>query len=267
MVRCPTVSETRPRRATIKASLVALTAGAAIAGTATFLNHGTTEHSGLEVPVVDGYNAANNQVRQTGSTSPTVNGTALSGPTSAAPPPSGSPSPSGSPTPSSSASPTPSTATSSQSSEQPPPPPPSSSSSSAPPPPPPPPNTGSPNAGEAAKVVQLVNQQREQAGCDDLRVDSRLTNAAQAHSTDMAQRNYFDHTTPEGVTFAQRIRAAGYPQPSAENIAKGQRSADEVMRAWMNSSGHRANILNCDYTAIGVGLDTNGWLWTQDFGF
>jgi uncharacterized protein YkwD len=83
----------------------------------------------------------------------------------------------------------------------------------------------------------------------------------------MAQRKYFSHTTPEGVTFDQRIRAAGYSKPAAENIAQGQRSAEQVMQSWMQSKGHRDNILNCDYNTIGVAVDTNGWYWTQDFGF
>jgi uncharacterized protein YkwD len=116
------------------------------------------------------------------------------------------------------------------------------------------------------RVVELVNIERRKVGCGALTVDQRLMNAAQAHTTDMAINNYFSHTSQDGRTFADRILAAGYPRPAAENIAKGQRSADEVMRAWMNSKGHRANILNCEYVAIGVGLDTRGWYWTQDFG-
>jgi uncharacterized protein YkwD len=83
----------------------------------------------------------------------------------------------------------------------------------------------------------------------------------------MAINRYFSHTSLDGRTFDERIRDAGYTRPAAENIAKGQRSADDVMRAWMNSKGHRANILNCSYAAIGVGLDTRGWYWTQDFGY
>jgi uncharacterized protein YkwD len=117
-------------------------------------------------------------------------------------------------------------------------------------------------------VVTLVNQYRDQfAGCDPLSVDNRLTTAAQGHSTDMANRNYFSHNTPEGVTFDQRIRTAGYSRPGAENIAKGQTSAEKVMQSWMTSQGHRDNILNCRYKTIGVAVDTNGWYWTQDFGF
>jgi uncharacterized protein YkwD len=69
------------------------------------------------------------------------------------------------------------------------------------------------------------------------------------------------------VTFDERIKNAGYPQPGGENIASGQRSAAQVMDAWMNSTGHKANILNCEFKVIGVGLDTNGFFWTQDFGY
>ena len=66
----------------------------------------------------------------------------------------------------------------------------------------------------------------------------------------MAARNYFSHTTPEGVTFDQRIKTAGYPQPGAENIAKGQRSAQQVMNDWMGSDGHRRNIENCHGSVV-----------------
>jgi len=149
-----------------------------------------------------------------------------------------------------------------------------------PPPPPvaPPPTTRPPTssapvdpadpAAMELRVVELSNQERAAAGCNrPLVVDNRLAAAAQGHSTDMATRNYFSHTTPDGVDFAARITEAGYPRPAAENIAKGQRTAEQVMQSWMNSDGHRRNILNCEYAAIGVGLDTRGWYWTQDFGF
>jgi uncharacterized protein YkwD len=146
---------------------------------------------------------------------------------------------------------------------EPPPPPPTTTQ----PPPPPRTSTQPPApAGHTDQVVALVNAERADAGCPALVVDARLVAAAQGHSTDMAVNDYFSHTSQDGRTFADRIRAAGYPSPAAENIAAGQRSAAEVMRAWMNSSGHRANILNCDLKAIGVGLDTRGWYWTQNFG-
>jgi uncharacterized protein YkwD len=117
------------------------------------------------------------------------------------------------------------------------------------------------------EVVALVNEARDLAGCEPLTVDERVVEAAQKHSTDMAERDYFSHTTPDGVDFAQRMRTEGYPSPGGENIAKGQRSAKQVMNSWMNSDGHRRNILNCGFTTIGVGLDTRGWYWTQNFGW
>jgi uncharacterized protein YkwD len=115
--------------------------------------------------------------------------------------------------------------------------------------------------------VALVNTARQQSGCGPVTVDARITTAAQAHASDMAARGYFEHTTPEGVTFDQRIRNAGYPTPGAENIARGATTAEQVMDMWMDSTGHRRNILNCDLNTIGVGLDRNGNYWVQDFGF
>ncbi|WP_236790788.1 CAP domain-containing protein [Amycolatopsis sp. GM8] len=119
----------------------------------------------------------------------------------------------------------------------------------------------------AQQILALVNQQRATAGCGALTEDSRLGTAAQKFSEDMADRDYFSHTTPDGVTFDQRIKAAGYPSPAAENIAKGSTTAAQTMTLWMNSDGHRRNILNCSYKKLGVGLDKSGWYWVQDFGF
>jgi uncharacterized protein YkwD len=263
VVRCPTVSDTRPRRATIRISLVAFGAGAVIAGTATIMNHSNAAPSGLEVPMVAGYNAeGDNRARQGGGANGTADATALSGAASTPGSTSSSAATSSSSPGSSSSSSTPSTPSSTESSSQPAPPPATSQ-----PPTSPKQQSGSPDAAQAAQVVQLVNQFRDDMGCDPLKVDSRLTDAAQKHSTDMAQNNYFNHTSQDGRTFDQRIRAAGYPSPAAENIAKGQTSAQEVMRSWMQSDGHRRNILNCRYSTIGVAVDKQGWLWTQDFGF
>lgn len=120
---------------------------------------------------------------------------------------------------------------------------------------------------QTAQVFALVNQDRADAGCAPLTEDPRLDTAAQRHSEDMSDNHYFSHTTPSGVTFDRRELDAGYPKPGGENIAQGQTSARQVMTAWMNSPDHRANILNCQFRAIGIGLDTNGWYWTQDFGY
>ena len=121
----------------------------------------------------------------------------------------------------------------------------------------------------AEQVLALVNDARAHAAtpCGPVQLDPRLMAAAQAHSDDMAARNFFDHTNPDGVTFAQRILAAGYPQVAmAENIAKGQRSASQAMQAWMQSTmGHRENIENCAYNFMGLGVNQSAWTWTQDF--
>ncbi|QUF02898.1 CAP domain-containing protein [Actinosynnema pretiosum subsp. pretiosum] len=119
---------------------------------------------------------------------------------------------------------------------------------------------------QADRVVRLVNQARGAAGCAALGVDDRVVTAARAHSADMASRGYFAHTSPEGVDFATRMREAGHPRPAGENIAMGQRSAEDVVGAWLDSEGHRRNILDCSFTTTGVGLDTRGWYWTQNFG-
>ncbi|WP_020142197.1 CAP domain-containing protein [Terracoccus sp. 273MFTsu3.1] len=127
-----------------------------------------------------------------------------------------------------------------------------------------------PRAGVAQQVVALVNVERSRAGCGPVSANAALRRAAQGHSDDMASRDYFSHTSPDGVTFAERIRAAGYDGGAiAENIAAGQVSAQEVMRSWMASPGHRANILDCTYRDIGVGYATGGTYgtyWTQTFG-
>ncbi|MFR9805731.1 CAP domain-containing protein [Pseudonocardia sp. RS010] len=130
------------------------------------------------------------------------------------------------------------------------------------------PTTAPPPAasGPVAEVVALTNRARAAAGCGALTIDPRITRAAQAHSDDMAIRGYFDHDSPDGRTFADRIAAAGHPSPGAENIARGQRTAQSVVEAWLDSPGHRRNIEDCSLATVGVGLATDGYYWTQDFG-
>ncbi|MFI8206138.1 sigma-70 family RNA polymerase sigma factor [Streptomyces sp. NPDC085937] len=129
------------------------------------------------------------------------------------------------------------------------------------------PDPPAPPAGPAAQVLALTNAQRAQAGCAPVTLDDRLARAAQAHSEDMSANGYFSHTGRDGSTFVDRARAQGHPSPGAENIARGQGSAASVMEAWMNSPGHRANILNCSLTSLGVGVVSSDWTWTQVFGF
>ncbi len=124
-------------------------------------------------------------------------------------------------------------------------------------------------SGLGAQVIALVNEERASAGCGPLTDDSLLRAAAQGHSEDMAARDFFDHTNPDGEDPGQRITAAGYRWSTyGENIAKGQQTAESVMTSWMNSPGHRANILNCDFKNIGVGIHngSGGPWWTQNFG-
>lgn len=120
-----------------------------------------------------------------------------------------------------------------------------------------------------SQVIALVNEERATAGCGPLTADPLLRNAAQGHSADMAARDFFDHVNPDGADPGQRITAAGYRWSTyGENIAKGQQTASSVMTSWMNSEGHRANILNCSFKNIGVGIHdgAGGPWWTQNFG-
>jgi len=117
------------------------------------------------------------------------------------------------------------------------------------------------------EVTRLTNVERAKAGCGALRIDARLTAAAEAHSRDMVDRDYFSHTSPDGKGPGDRAAAAGYPQWSGENIAAGYPTPEAVVRGWMNSPGHRANIVNCQSKATGVGYDERENMWTQMFGF
>ncbi|MEU1215137.1 CAP domain-containing protein [Streptomyces sp. NPDC005790] len=133
-----------------------------------------------------------------------------------------------------------------------------------------PPAPASPSATTAqAAVLTLVNQERAKVGCSPVTTSASLTALAQDFSEDMAARDFFGHTDPDGATPWDRAAAAGVQGLGGENIARGQADAQAVMDAWMNSDGHRANILNCDYKTLGVGvhLGSGGPWWTQDFGF
>lgn len=120
-----------------------------------------------------------------------------------------------------------------------------------------------------ARVLSLVNAERAKAGCAPLTADPDLAALAESHSEDMAERDYFSHTTPDGRSPWDRAAAAGVENLGAENIARGQADAEAVMAAWMNSDGHRANILNCDLRTLGVGAHfaQGGPWWTQAFGY
>jgi len=121
----------------------------------------------------------------------------------------------------------------------------------------------------ATQILARVNAERAKAGCKAVVLDPRLTAAAAGHAQDMATNNYFSHTSRDGRTFVDRIKAQGYPVPRSENIAAGQPTVTAVMDAWMASSGHRANILDCSAVAMGAASANGGSYgiyWVQDFG-
>jgi uncharacterized protein YkwD len=131
-----------------------------------------------------------------------------------------------------------------------------------------------PSGGAEAQVLQLTNNERAKKGCGPLRTNSALTKAADLYATDMVVHHYFDHNSQDGRSPFDRMKTAGFKGGSmAENIAVGYKSAAAVVEGWMNSEGHRKNILNCDYTMIGIGYDAgqvkSEWgpgSWVQDFG-
>lgn len=120
-----------------------------------------------------------------------------------------------------------------------------------------------------AEVIRLVNVERAKVGRPKLTENSELSHVARIKSNDFIKNNYFSHTSPTYGTPFDMLKSFGITfTAAAENIASGQRSASEVMNSWMNSSGHRANILSSTYNQIGVGVakNNNGNLyWTQMF--
>lgn len=116
------------------------------------------------------------------------------------------------------------------------------------------------------EVIRLVNEHRAQNGLTPLTYDWELSRVARYKSQDMKDNKYFSHTSPVYGSPFQMIRNFGISYRSAgENIAKGQSTPQAVVTAWMNSSGHRANILNASFTHIGVGYVASGNYWTQMF--
>ncbi|MDD4188322.1 MAG: LysM peptidoglycan-binding domain-containing protein [Bacilli bacterium] len=119
------------------------------------------------------------------------------------------------------------------------------------------------------KVFQLVNEKRKRIGLPVLTTDTKITNVAKIKSQDFIKNDYFSHNSPEYGTLFEMLRTFGINfSAAAENIASGQNTAEEVIRHWMNSAGHRANILNSTFNKIGVGVakDSNDNLyWTQIF--
>ncbi|WP_316763985.1 CAP domain-containing protein [Streptomyces herbicida] len=122
-------------------------------------------------------------------------------------------------------------------------------------------------SGVVARVVQLVNAERAKVGCSALTLNATLSKAAQAHSDDMAAHQNMSHTGSDGSSPGDRITRAGYAWSAyGENVAYGYSTPEQVMAGWMASPGHKANILNCSFKEIGVGLAQPNSFWTQDFG-
>jgi len=128
----------------------------------------------------------------------------------------------------------------------------------------------------AQRVVELVNAERKKVGCPALTIDPQLTAAAQAHSANMESRHFFSHVDPDGKQPWDRMLKAGYRyRIAAENIGAGFSTPEAMVRGWMNSPGHRENILNCKLEDTGVGYVRDAvegpplrwrYYWTQDFG-
>jgi len=127
------------------------------------------------------------------------------------------------------------------------------------------------NTSFEQQVIALVNDIRADAGLSTLVEDTDLLAAARAHSLDMATNDCFSHDSCNGTDWADRIYSYYDGSGIGENIAAGFTTPEAVVTAWMNSAGHRANILDADWLGIGVGYvyvagSDYGHYWTQDFG-
>ncbi|MEN0065344.1 MAG: CAP domain-containing protein [Myxococcota bacterium] len=119
----------------------------------------------------------------------------------------------------------------------------------------------------ACEVIELVNAERSSRGMAPYGYNAELALAAYLHAQDMSLQNYFSHTSLDGRRFDERIEQAGYDAfPRGENIAQGYTTPEDVMVGWMNSPGHRANILDGMATELGVGFYPSGNYWVQNFG-
>jgi uncharacterized protein YkwD len=112
---------------------------------------------------------------------------------------------------------------------------------------------------QTAELIAYLNAIRQQTGCRALTEDSRLDHSAQQHTQAMAANS-------QDGSASSRERAAGYPKPGGESVASGETSAGQVIEQWARSHSDEQNIVNCAYVSVGVGLDTSGWYWTADYG-
>ncbi len=123
--------------------------------------------------------------------------------------------------------------------------------------------------GPEAGVLAMINAERVQHGCKPLRVEARLSEAAERQSRGMAERHYFSHNAPDGSTPGRRVKDTGYVyQMVGENIEINSDDPEAVVSTWMNSPGHRQNILMCAFKETGIAMyqaDDSGAYWTQVF--
>ncbi len=133
------------------------------------------------------------------------------------------------------------------------------------------PKAGSGLAAQETEVIRLVNVERDKAGCGPVDLNTKLRTAIRLHVRELGTHGdlYISHVSDDGRDFVKRAEEQGYTDPGGENVARGQRDAADVMNSWMTSEGHRANILNCGFEAIGVGAvkGVDGTVvWGQLFG-
>ncbi|UOQ45111.1 CAP domain-containing protein [Halobacillus salinarum] len=122
------------------------------------------------------------------------------------------------------------------------------------------------NGAFQEQVVQLTNKARKKQGLDPLKIDPEVAKVAQKKTDDMAKKNYFSHTSPTYGSPFQMLKQFGVDyRTAAENIAAGQQTPDQVVKGWLNSPGHRKNIMNKNLTHIGVGYSEDGSYWSQMF--
>jgi uncharacterized protein YkwD len=133
------------------------------------------------------------------------------------------------------------------------------------------PKVGTGLAAQETEVIRLVNVERGKAGCGSVQLNTKLRTAIRLHVQELVTHGdlYISHVSDDGRDFVARAKEQGYSDPGGENVARGQRDAADVMTSWMNSAGHRANILNCDFKALGAGAveGVDGTIvWGQLFG-
>ena len=126
-----------------------------------------------------------------------------------------------------------------------------------------------PIVAQMKEVLDLVNQERDKQGLNPVMLNSELNHVATLKAMDMRDNNYFDHNSRTYGTPFEMLQNFGiHYNYAGENIAAGQKTSEQVMNDWMNSSGHRANILNKNYTHLGVGYvegGSYGTYWVQEF--